>query len=146
MLSVTMHKDIGEYKPKVAFGLSARMIISVTGAIGLAVAIGFYCTYVLGISIDDALIFVYLSCIPFWCVGFIRPKQMAFEKFLPLFIRHQMTDNRIFYVSSAKKFLDSLKDEGKDTLSAKSKRNNRKNHYAKFRQLNGIERWEPGNE
>jgi hypothetical protein len=132
-----MHKDIKAYKPKVAFGLSMRMIISIVCAIGISVFIGIYFTFVLGLSIDTALIFVYLTCIPCWCIGFIRPKGMPFEQFLPLFLRHQLQNNKVLYVSNAAK-----------THASASRRNLKceDKEYSKFRKIKGVERYESGNE
>jgi hypothetical protein len=138
-----MHKDITEYKPKIILGLSIRMIISIAGAVGVAVLIGLYCTFVLGLPVEDAMPFIYVLTVPFWCFGFIKPRGMVFEKFLPLFLRHQLSSNRIFYVSSVKKLYDLLAKTEKDSHGDK-KTKGEKNGYVRFRRMNGTERWEPG--
>ena len=42
MLSVAIHKDIGEYQPKVIGKMTGRTLVSIAGALGAAVASGLY--------------------------------------------------------------------------------------------------------
>ena len=84
MLSVAVHKDIAEYQPKVVGKLTTRTLISVVGALGCSVLSALYMYFVLGINPGDNMILIYAVSLPFWCCGFVRPKGMPFEKFVPL--------------------------------------------------------------
>lgn len=138
MLSVTVHKDINEYKPKVFMGLSLRMIISIGGAIGAALIIGLYATFVLGVNVDDALMLIYIICVPFWCIGFVRPRGMPFERFFPLWLRHRFGTSRIFYLSSPMKVLAAERAQRNKPNSKKTK-----DPYVQLRRTGGLERWAP---
>ena len=54
----------------------------------------------LGLNPGDYMMVIYAVSLPFWCCGFIRPKGMPFEKFVPLWLRAKFTDDRIFYTPS----------------------------------------------
>ena len=47
MLSVPVHKDIGEYEPKIIGKMTARTLICVLGALGLSVIAGLYMYFVI---------------------------------------------------------------------------------------------------
>ena len=100
MLSVTVHKDIAEYQPKVVGKMTGRTLVSVAGALGVSVLTGVYLYFVLGLNPGDYMMVIYAVSLPFWCCGFIRPKGMPFEKFVPLWLRAKFTDDRIFYTPS----------------------------------------------
>ena len=100
MLSVTVHKDIAEYQPKVVGKMTGRTLVSVAGALGVSVLTGVYLYFVLGLNPGDYMMVIYAVSLPFWCCGFIRPKGMPFEKFVPLWLRAKVTDDRIFYTPS----------------------------------------------
>ena len=100
MLSVAVHKDIGEYQPKVIGKMTGRTLASIAGALGAALATGLYLYFVLGLNPGDYMMVIYAVSLPFWCCGFIRPHGMAFEKFVPLWLRANFGNDRIFYVPS----------------------------------------------
>ena len=100
MLSVTVHKDIAEYQPKVVGKMTGRTLVSVAGALGDSEPTGDYLYFVLGLNPGDYMMVIYAVSLPFWCCGFIRPKGMPFEKFVPLWLRAKFTDDRIFYTPS----------------------------------------------
>lgn len=52
MISVSVPKEISDYKEKVIFGLSLRQLVCGVIAVGLAVATGLLLVQVLGLSID----------------------------------------------------------------------------------------------
>ena len=54
MISVSVPKEISDYKEKVIFGLSLRQLVCGVIAVGLAVATGLLLVQVLGLSIDIA--------------------------------------------------------------------------------------------
>lgn len=97
MLSVAMHKDIGEYEPKIVGKLTARTLVCITGGIGLAVATGMYMYFVLGIDPGDNTIPLYAVSLPFWACGFLRPHGMKFERFALLWFLHNFSSNVLTY-------------------------------------------------
>lgn len=65
MISVSVPKEISDYKEKVIFGLSLRQLVCGVIAVGLAVATGLLLVQVLGLSIDIAgypLVFFLAPC------------------------------------------------------------------------------------
>lgn len=97
MLSVAVHKDVAEYKPKIIGKLTARTLISISCALGLSLLTGLYIHFVLGLNVSDFMIVIYAVSLPFWCAGFWQPKGMPFEKFVVLWAQHQFSDNHLFY-------------------------------------------------
>ena len=100
MLSVAIHKDIGEYQPKVIGKMTGRTLVSIAGALGAAVASGPYMYFVLGLNPGDNMMVIYAVSLPFWCCGFVRPHGMPFEQFAPLWLRANFSADRIFYLPS----------------------------------------------
>ena len=81
MLSVAVHKDVAEYKPKIIGKLTARTLISISCALGLSLLTGLYIHFVLGLNVSDFMVVIYAVSLPFWCAGFWQPKGVPFEKF-----------------------------------------------------------------
>ena len=67
MLSVTVHKDIAEYQPKVVGKMTGRTLISIVGALGVSVLTGVYLYFVLGLNPGDYMMVIYAVSLPFWC-------------------------------------------------------------------------------
>ncbi|OLR56207.1 hypothetical protein BHK98_09105 [Hornefia porci] len=139
MLSVAVHKDIAEYQPKVVGKLTTRTLVSVVGALGCSVLSALYMYFVLGINPGDNMILIYAVSLPFWCCGFVRPKGMPFEKFVPLWLRAQFENDRIFYVPSME--LAGLVGTPGGTSKKKGKVYGR--FYRKQQSLRGIESYSP---
>ena len=76
---------------------------------------------------------------PFWCCGFIRPKGMPFEKFVPLWLRAKFTDDRIFYTPSMTRS-GFVTDPGQP---AQKKGSIYGKYYRKQGNLKGIEAYSP---
>lgn len=140
MLSVAVHKDVAEYQPKIIGKLTARTLVSIVGAIGASLIVGLYCHFILGIPAGDAMYVIYAVSLPFWCIGFMRPKGMPFEQFVPLWIQHRFTNNRILYTSSI--YRSGLSDAGADKKASAPDENLSRN-WEKLKRTNGIEAWEP---
>ena len=138
MLSVAVHKDIAEYQPKVVGKLTTRTLLSIMGALGFSILTGLYIYFVLGLSVGDNMIFIYAVSLPFWCCGFIRPKGMAFEKFVPLWLKAQFGDNHIFYMPSMRLCGLFAKED-----SNSKKGNIYGKYYRKQCNLKGIEAYSP---
>lgn len=136
MLSVAVHKDVGEYEPKIIGKLTARTLVCIVGALGISVLAGFYMQFVLGISVSDNIMVVYAISLPFWACGFIRPKGLKFEQFAMLWLEHQLSDNRIFYTPSMVKL-------GYVSKTAEGRKKVYDKHYRKFTNRRGIEAYSP---
>jgi len=136
MLSVAVHKDVAEYQPKIIGKLTARTLICVGGALAFSVIGGCYIYFVLGLSVTDNIGIVYAVSLPFWLCGFYRPKGMKFEEFLPLWIRHKLSDNRLFYMPSMMKL-------GYVEKNSERKGMRYDKRYRKFIKSRGIEAYSP---
>ena len=139
MLSVAVHKDIAEYQPKVVGKLTARTLLSIVGALGFSVLAALYIYFVLGLDVGDNMMVIYAVSLPFWCCGFIRPKGMPFERWLPLWFKANFTNDRIFYVPSMR--LSGLLPNSNDTHAKKGKIYGKS--YRKESKLRGIESYSP---
>lgn len=97
MLSVTVHKDIGEYTEKIVGKLSARTLACTAGGIGAAIGTAAFVYLGLGIPVSDATLPVMTASMPFWLLGFWRPRGLKAEKFLPLYLDHVLGDGIVTY-------------------------------------------------
>ena len=138
MLSVAVHKDIGEYQPKVVGKMTARTLVSIAGALGMSFLSALYMYFVLGLNPGDNMLVIYAVSLPFWCCGFIKPHGMPFEQFAPLWVRANFENDRIFYTPSmALSGLVGSVDKTKKKGSAYGKT------YTKQNGLRGIESYSP---
>jgi hypothetical protein len=125
VLSVSVHKDIGEYTEKVVGKLSTRTLACVAGGLLAAVGAAAYVYLVLHIDVSYATLPVMACSMPFWLAGFWRPKGMKVEEFIPLWWQHTFTDDRIEYQAG---FLsaDGLTESIAQKADRKSKRKTKK--------------------
>lgn len=99
MLSVSVHKDIGEYTEKVVGKMSVRTLACTAGGLAASVgaaAVSYFC---LGIEVADATLPVMACSMPFWMAGFWRPKGLTAERFIPLYMEHAFTDGKLVYAT-----------------------------------------------
>jgi hypothetical protein len=99
MLSVSVHKDIGEYTEKVVGKLSARTLFCVIGGLIASVAAASVVDFGFGVPVSDATLPVMAASMPFWLAGFWRPRGLAAEKFIPLYLRHLTGDGHLTYAT-----------------------------------------------
>jgi len=97
MLSVSVHKDIGEYTEKVVGKLSARTLACTAGGLASSVAAAAAVHFGLGLEVADATLPVMAASMPFWLMGFWRPKGLKAEEFAPLFLEHALSDGKLAY-------------------------------------------------
>lgn len=102
MLSVSVHKDIGEYTEKVVGKLSARTLACTAGGLGAAVAVAAVANVGLGVPVDAVTLPVMAASMPFWLLGFWRPKGLMPEKFVPLFAEHVLGDGKLVYATGCR--------------------------------------------
>lgn len=122
MLSVSVHKDIGEYTEKVVGKLSARTLACTAG--GLCAAVGAAAvTYLgFGIPVADATLPVMACSMPFWLAGFWRPKGLPAEKFIPLYLGHALGDGKLAYSTGFTVEADGLLEDLRGKPDRKSRR------------------------
>ena len=102
MLSVSVHKDIGEYTEKVVGKLSARTHACTAGGLASAVAAAAVANHARGIPVDATTLPVMAASMPFWLLGFWRPKGLPPERFLPLVASHALGDGKIAYTTGSR--------------------------------------------
>lgn len=102
MLSVAVHKDIGEYTEKVVGKLSARTLACTAGGLLASVAAAALSNLALGIPVDAATLPVMIASMPFWLMGFWRPKGLTAERFAVLLARHVLSDGVLVYSTGSR--------------------------------------------
>lgn len=99
MLSVAVHKDIGEYTEKVVGKMSFRTLACTAGGLAASVGAAAISHFCLGVEVADATLPVMACSMPFWLAGFWWPKGLAAEKFIPLYAEHAITDGKLLYAA-----------------------------------------------
>ena len=97
MLSVSVHKDIGEYTEKVVGKLSFRTLVCVSCGFASASLSACIVYFGFGIEVGSATLPVMAAALPFWLAGFWRPFGMKLEEFAPLFLEHRMNNQVMLY-------------------------------------------------
>lgn len=97
-----MHKDIGEYTEKVVGKLSARTLACTAGGLASAVAVAAVGNLVLDVPADAMTLPVMAASMPFWLLGFWRPKGLPAEKFVPLLAEHVLDDGKLAYATGSR--------------------------------------------
>ena len=103
MLSVAVHKDIGEYTEKVVGKLSARTLACTAGGLASSVATAATLNLALGVPVDAATLPVMAASMPFWLMGFWRPKGLTAERYLAI-LRVRQGVRRCFVWGLARRF------------------------------------------
>ena len=99
MLSVAVHKDIGEYTEKVVGKLSARTLACTAGGLASSVATAAALNLALGVP---ATLPVMAASMPFWLMGFWRPKGLTAERYLAMLARHARSDGMLVYSTGSR--------------------------------------------
>lgn len=102
MLSVAVHKDIGEYTEKVVGKLSARTLACTAGGFASSVATAAALNLALGVPVDAAALPVMAASMPFWLMGFWRPKGLTAERYLAMLARHALSDGVLVYSTGSR--------------------------------------------
>lgn len=144
MLSVNIHKDFTEYKPKVIGGLSMRTLVCVGVALGFSVLVGVTCTFILHVDIMQANWILWLAAVPPCLFGFYTPHGMPFEKFAPLWWAHEMEEKPIFYVPPTGRGEAKLAAKVKKEVEHEARKASRNRGYERLAKRGNIERWNFG--
>ena len=109
MLRVSIQEDINQFQEKIVLGLSKRGLLSVIGAIGTTLLLSLWLWFVFGVNPTNFGLVLMLVAAPFWCIGFIKPKGMYFEDYLPKYIEKKFKDRHLVHECAAMK--DGLYEE-----------------------------------
>lgn len=101
-LHVSVHKDIGEYTEKVVGKMSARTLACTAGAVAASFGAAAISNLVLGIPVSDAALPVTAASMPFWLLGYWRPKGLKAERFVPLWLDHMFNDGKLAYSNAGR--------------------------------------------
>lgn len=144
MLSVPVHKDVSEYKPKWFGGLTLRTLAALGGAIGFSVAVCSYAVLVLGVPLDSVTWLCYVAGVPAALFGFWSPCGMPFEKFAPMWLEFRLRDQTLLYRSPS--FKAPMADIRRDAAAAAEARLERdaNRRWERLSKRNSIEFWSPG--
>ena len=82
--------------------LSARTLACTAGGLATAVAVAAVANVGLGIPVDAVTLPVMAASMPFWLLGFWRPKGLVPEKFVPLFAEHVLGDGKLVYATGSR--------------------------------------------
>ena len=102
MLSVSVHKDIGEYTEKVVGKLSARTLACTAGGLASAVAVAAVGNLALGAPVDAMTPPVLAASSPSCPPGAWRPTGLPAEKFAPLFVAPVLDDGKLAYATGSR--------------------------------------------
>ncbi|MDO4596684.1 MAG: PrgI family protein [Coriobacteriaceae bacterium] len=143
MLTVAIHKDVTEYEPKVLGGFSLRTVVCLSVACIAAVVvtiIGF------NANLDSAVLtpIIFIISAPACFMGFWQPYGMKFEKFLPLYLAHELGDTLVLYKSPSHRAEARAMNEGRARLMRETLSRTENKSYEKLRRRSGAEIWEPG--
>lgn len=144
MLTVQVHKDFTEYKPKLFGGLSTRSIVCLGVAGACSAAFGAFCILVLGIDPGSLSFLIWFAAIPAALIGFYRPHGMDFEKFVPLWWRHEFDEKPVLYVSASHRGEARTAREEAATARRASAQAARVKKLDAALKRRGAESWEPG--
>ena len=115
MLSVAIHKDIGEYEPKYFAKMGKRTFACVVGALGAGVVTACYIVFVLGLQASDFSFIIFGITIPFWLCGFYKPYGLKFEVFAKYWLEYNFETMHIHNIPSFKLAgFDERCDQGKE--------------------------------
>lgn len=98
MLSVAVHKDIAEYQPKIIGKLTLRTLLCIVCAVGISLIVGLYLYFVLGFDPTDFEVLILAISMPFWAMGFWRPRGMKAETFAKYWIEYNFTRKNISHM------------------------------------------------
>lgn len=96
-INVSIPKEITEYEEKIMFGLSFRKLITLIIAIILSIATYFFCTTLLGLSMDATSYIIIIESLPLMAFGFIKKDGLTFEEYAMLIIRHKFGNKKLPY-------------------------------------------------
>lgn len=148
MVTVAVHKDVLNYEPHVAFGMSRRKLTYMGIAIAMGLVVGWLCIGVAGMGTDVAIYPIMICAIPFFFLGFMKPYNMQTTDFVSFWLMATWLEQQLPYVSTPNlrgqvdpdAYTQQIRYE-RDPKHAHKKEVQR--HYAKLRTQRGVECWYP---
>lgn len=144
MLSVPIHKDFTEYRPKLIGGATTRTVVCMGAAVACSLAAVGIVVGVLHMDVDAASPFIWAAAAPAAAFGFVQPHGMKFEEFLPLYFAHNYRNQLIYYKSPLYRgeagYARKKRKEHDDAV----RKETRNAYYARLRREPGIEIWSCG--
>jgi len=129
-LSVAMQKDIGEYREKLLFGLTARSLLYLGVACILAAVEAVIAVMVFGLDISDISLLLMVTVLAGFFLAYYRPLGMDALDAIPLLARQLMGTNQLPYRSSLVLKRDELRMQHRkekfDKMTKKEKSDVRK--------------------
>lgn len=144
MLSVPVHKDFTEYRPKVVGSLSGRTLACLGVCIGVAVALGCLCNFVLKMDSSFATPLIWMGVIPPALIGFWSPHGMKFEEFFPLWVDHNTKNQRLLYKSPSYRAEAAAMRAEERRRSDILRQRDANPYYTKLKKELGVEAWNAG--
>ena len=99
-LSIAVQKDIGEYREKILFGLSARQMVSMGGGIAGVIAEGVIGVGVMGGELDNLFIAMCVTLTLAFLLGFVNPYGLKFSLAARLYLNQWVGATKLIYKSS----------------------------------------------
>ena len=99
MASLGTHipKEITEYQEKIIGGLTLRQLVAGAAAVLSGGLTFLFCHLVFGMNAEQSSYFIMAAALPPAVVGFLRPQNMDFERYLVLRYRHWLRSRPIPY-------------------------------------------------
>ena len=94
-IEVRIPKEIKEYKEKIIFGLSLRQLVSVLIGGIVCLSTYFLLKPICGSNIASDIII--LEAMPIFAFGFIKVRNLNFEEFIKIFLKHKLKKNIRIY-------------------------------------------------
>ena len=145
MLTVTIHKDVTEYKPKIIGGLTMRSLLCLGGGLAMAIAFGLVCTLALHIDVDSVMYLVWIAAAPLALIGFWTPHGLPFEKFAMLWLDQTMREQLVLYKSASRR-AEMAAIASSERAALANAHTGHDGPLDKLRDKPGIEIWSPGGE
>lgn len=106
MLEIAIPADVQSYKSKLVAGFSVRQLLSIIGAIALAVPIAFIGKNFLS---EDAVIWtIIIVTAPIFAVGFFKTLDMPFEEFAKHWLSFNFIPQTRYYENAEIDELDEI--------------------------------------
>ena len=99
-LSVAMQKDIGEYREKIAFGLTAKSLIYLGVACAVGAVEALIAVLLLGLQVMDISILLMATVLAGFLLAYYRPLDMDATAAIPLIWRQYFGKTQLPYITS----------------------------------------------
>lgn len=95
MISTPVNAEITSYREKFFLGLSIRQLICLGFALCLSAGLSAVWIFIFHLSTDYLGYILMLTCSPFLAVGWLRPKELPFEKYARIWLHWQIDKQQL---------------------------------------------------